>query len=291
MKILVTGSQGQLGREIKRILDGKPHIEAVYVDKEELDITDAKAVEAFLRIGGFTHVINCAAYTAVDRAEEEKAACAAVNMTGVENIARWAEELDFRIVHISTDYIFDGTACRPYAETDKPSPLNVYGSTKRKGETALLGLAPASVIVRTGWLYSPHGHNFVKTIMARGREARHTEVVVDQIGTPTYAADLAGAVIDIVTASTWTPGIYNYSNEGVASWYDFAVAVLNAAGMDDRARRLVPILSSDYPTPAIRPQYAVLDKSKIKATFGIDIPHWQYSLQQCIERINSNNID
>lgn len=285
MKILITGSQGQLGRELARELEGVAKAQTVLTDADSLDITNSAAVENFLRDGGFTHVVNCAAYTAVDRAEEFKAECAAVNNTGVENIARLADELDIRIVHISTDYIFDGTACRPYTESAKPNPLNVYGATKRKGETALLGLAPTSIIIRTGWLYSPNGHNFVKTILDRGSKGQRLEVVSDQIGTPTNATDLARAIVAILTAPTWSPGIYNYSNEGVASWYDFAVAVLESAGMHEAAAAVVPVASADYPTPATRPAYAVLDKSRIRATFGLHIPHWQASLRQCVNRI------
>ncbi len=288
MKILITGSQGQLGTELAAALRNTDKAEVVCADVDSLDITDQTAVETYLRAGAFTHIVNCAAFTAVDRAEELKAECASVNIAGVENLARLADELDLRIIHISTDYIFDGTACRPYSETDKPNPLNVYGTTKRKGETALLGLAPTSVIVRTGWLYSPFGHNFVKTILSRGREGHRLEVVCDQIGTPTYAADLAQAIVAILTAPTWTPGIYNYSNEGVASWYDFAVAVLESAGMEQEAAKIVPVLTSDYPAPANRPAYAVLDKSRIKATFGIKVPHWQASLRRCIARISGN---
>lgn len=263
-----------------------PKIDATGVDIDSLDLTDSREVETFLRSGRFTHVVNCAAYTAVDRAEEQKAQCAAANVVAVENIARVADELDFRILHISTDYIFDGTACRPYSESAKPNPLNVYGSTKRRGETALLGLAPESVIVRTGWLYSAGDNNFVHTILERGRQDKRLEVVVDQTGTPTYAADLAQAVMNILTAPAWMPGIYNYSNEGVASWYDFAVAILETAGMHRQAAAIVPVASADFPTLAVRPAYTVLDKSKIKATFGISIPHWQASLRKCIASLN-----
>lgn len=287
MKILITGSQGQLGRELARALESVAKAETVLTDADSLNITDAVAVENFLRAGAFTHVVNCAAYTAVDRAEEFKAECAAVNTTGIENIARLADELDLRIIHLSTDYIFDGTACRPYTEGAKPNPLNVYGATKRKGETALIGLAPTAIIIRTGWLYSPHGHNFVKTILERGAKSQRLEVVSDQIGTPTYAADLADAIVAILTTPTWSPGIYNYSNEGVASWYDFAVAVLESAGLSEAAAAVVPVATSDYPTAATRPAYAVLDKSRIRATFGIHIPHWQASLRQCVNRITA----
>lgn len=287
MKILITGSQGQLGRELAQALESVSKAEVVLTDADTLDITDSHAVDRFLEQGAFTHVVNCAAYTAVDRAEEFKADCAAVNTQGIENIARRGDELDLRIIHISTDYIFDGTSCRPYTESAKPNPLNVYGSTKRKGETALLGLAPTAIILRTGWLYSPWGHNFVKTILERGTKGTRLEVVSDQVGTPTYAADLAAAIVTILTAPTWSPGIYNYSNEGVASWYDFAVAILESAGLPEAAAAVVPIPTADYPTPATRPAYAVLDKSRIRATFGVNTPHWQSSLRKCVQRILS----
>lgn len=286
MRILITGCKGQLGSELMALAAVIPKVEAIGVDIDSLDLTDSSEVEAFLRRERFTHVVNCAAYTAVDRAEEQKAQCAAANIAAVENIARLADELDFRILHISTDYIFDGMACRPYDESAKPNPLNVYGSTKRRGETALLGLAPESVIIRTGWLYSAGNNNFVHTILERGRQDKRLEVVVDQTGTPTYAADLAQAVMSVLTAPAWMPGIYNYSNEGIASWYDFAVAILETAGMHRQAEAVVPVSSADYTTPAVRPAYTVLDKSKIKATFGISIPHWQASLRKCIAAIN-----
>lgn len=277
-----------MGRELAEVLPRVLKAEIVLTDQNELDITDSQAVERFLRAGCFTHIVNCAAYTAVDAAEEDKAQCAAVNVAGVENLARHAEELDIRIIHISTDYIFDGTACRPYSESAKPNPLNVYGSTKRRGETALLGLAPASVIVRTGWLHSPYGKNFVKTMLKAARGGRPLEVVADQVGTPTYAADLARAIAAIIAAPAWSPGIYNYSNAGVATWYDFAVAVLEAAGMPDKAAEIKPVPTADYPTPATRPAYSVLAKSKIRATFGVQVPHWQSSVRQCVERILQN---
>ncbi len=288
MKILLTGSNGQLGRELHRELESRAPGLTVYTDIDSLDLTNRTALETFLRTGDFSHVVNCAAYTAVDRAEEEKMQCSAANVDAVSNLALFADELGFKIIHISTDYVFDGKACRPYREIDKPEPLSVYGVTKRKGETALIGLAPESMIIRTGWLYSPHGKNFVKTILERGQAGTPLRVVADQTGTPTYAADLATAIADIILSGHWTPGIFNYSNEGVASWYDFAVAILEYAGMPERAAEIVPIPSSDFPQAATRPYFAVLDKSKIKATYGIKIPHWQASLRRCIDRINQN---
>lgn len=274
-RILVTGSDGQLGSELRRLLGDR----AIYAGRRQLDLTDAGAVEAFMRDHSFSFVVNCAAYTAVDRAEDEKLACAASNIDIPQNLARLADELDYRIIHISTDYVFDGTSCRPYTEADKPSPVSVYGATKRKGETALLGLAPSSMIIRTGWLYSSFGHNFAKTILGKIREGQPLRVVCDQTGTPTYAADLAGFIVRVID-SHWTPGIFNYSDEGVASWYDFAVAIAEEAGIE---ARITPVPTSEYPTAATRPQYSVLDKSKVKAAYGISIPHWRSSLRKCLK--------
>lgn len=286
MKILVTGCCGQLGTELMHTLEKRVPGSVVGVSHQELDVTDADAVERFLKVGEFTHVVNCAAYTAVDKAEEEKLECSKVNVNAIMNIAKFAEELDFRLLHISTDYVFDGRSHRPYNESDKPAPLSIYGTTKRKGETAMLGLAPDGIIIRTGWLYSPYGGNFVKTILRLASEENKIRVVCDQIGTPTYSGDLAETITDIICGSRWQAGIYNYSNEGVASWYDFAVAILEYAGMHEAARSIVPIPTEDYPTAATRPIYSVLDKRKIKATYGIDIPHWQDALRRCMTKLN-----
>ncbi len=284
MKILVTGSKGQLGNELRNVMEAEMPGVATYIDIQELDLTDAEAVKAFMKNGEFTHVVNCAAYTAVDRAEEDSALCAAVNIDAVSNLARHAEEFGYRIIHISTDYVFDGTAHTPYNEGAKVNPCSQYGATKRKGETALLALAPESIIIRTAWLYSPYGKNFVKTMLKLGQEKPEINVVADQIGTPTYALDLAKAVFSILTSHQWVPGIFHFTDEGVASWYDFTVAILRIAGIT--SCRVNPIPTRDYPTPATRPAYSVLDKSKIKATYGIDIPHWEVSLQDCLTRLN-----
>lgn len=282
MKILVTGSHGQLGTELRHAIEREGGFEAVYIDIDTLDLRDRAGVEAFIRAGEFTHIVNCAAYTAVDRAEEDKSACAEANIDAVANLARLADELNYKIIHISTDYVFDGHAYKPYTESDKVNPMTHYGATKRKGETALIGLAPSSIIIRTGWLYSPFGHNFVKTIMAKAQSVDTLNVVNDQIGTPTYAADLAAAILTILKAPQWVPGIVNYSNEGVASWYDFAVSIVKHSGATCRVQ---PILSKEYPTPAIRPHFSVLNKCKFRATYGVDIPHWEESLIKCVERI------
>lgn len=287
MKILVTGANGQLGRELRDALEQYSPGITTYVDLDQLDITDRKAVDKFVAEGGFSHIINCAAYTAVDRAEEEKLKCAAVNIDGVTNLARAAEDNGAKILHISTDYVFDGKTYRPYTESDKVNPVSQYGTTKRKGETALLGLAPSAIIIRTGWLYSPHGHNFVKTILRLSKSEPSLRVVCDQLGTPTYAADLANAIVTVLFSRQWTPGILNFSNEGVASWYDFAVAIQRIAGVTGCP--IKPINSSDYPTAAQRPFYSVLDKSRFRATYSTPISHWEEALGRCMKRILTND--
>lgn len=285
MKILVTGAKGQLGNELREVLEAEKPGVTTYVDIDELDITDRGAVEAFVRNNDYTHIINCAAYTAVDRAEEEKMQCAAINIDGAANLARIAAEEGIKIIHISTDYVFDGKAYRPYTESDKVNPTSHYGTTKRKGETALLGLNPEAVIIRTGWLYSPFGHNFVKTILRLSDSKQPLRVVCDQIGTPTYGADLAKAIYMIIFSRQWHPGIINFSNEGVCSWYDFAVAIQRIGGITDS--KIIPVLSDEYPTLAERPHYSVLDKSKYRATYSADIPHWEESLARCIARLQN----
>lgn len=282
MKILVTGCRGQLGTALREVLERRSPGCTVYVDRDELDLCDATAVEKFLREGEFTRVINCAAYTDVEKAEEEKLLCAAINIDGVANLARHADELGVRILHVSTDYVFDGKSYRPYKESDKVHPESQYGATKRKGETALLALAPESAIVRTSWLYSATGRNFVRTMLRMAEQRQTVNVVCDQIGTPTYAPDLAEAIATMVLSSQWVSGIFNFSNEGACSWYDFAVAIMNAAG---KKCKVNPIPTSDYPTAATRPFYSVLDKSKIKATYGITIPHWHESLLRCLKQL------
>lgn len=283
MKILVTGANGQLGSELRNVLENTLPGQTVYTDVDTLDLTDANQVADFIRKGDFTHIVNCAGYTAVDRAEEETGLCKAVNVEAVKNIGRAAAETGARVLHISTDFVFDGNQGKPYTESDRPNPLSHYGETKRKGETALIGFVPEAIIIRTGWLYSSYGHNFVKTILDHARRGETLRVVVDQVGTPTYAADLAEVIVRILTAPRWVTGTYNYSNEGVASWYDLAYAAVRLAGLNNTVK---PILSADWPTPATRPHYSVLDKSKIRATFGIDIPNWHDSLARCIEILN-----
>lgn len=285
MKILVTGANGQLGRELRNILESEIPGQSIYTDVSELDLTDSKAVDLFFKQNEISHVVNCAAYTAVDRAEEEKLECASININAVKNLAIAADSIGAKIIHISTDYVFDGTAHRPYKESDKVNPISEYGTTKRKGETALLALAPESIIIRTSWLYSPHGNNFVKTMMRLGEERPEIKVVCDQIGSPTYALDLAKAIYNVLTSHQWVEGIFHYSNEGVCSWYDFTKAIHRVAGI--KGCNVCPIPTEEYPTAATRPFFSVLDKSRIKATYGTTVPYWEDSLIDCINRIKN----
>ena len=284
IRILVTGCNGQLGRELKiHFSEALPNLNVIYTDVDTLDITDRDAIERVVLDNDITHIINCAAYTNVDLAEEEKALSSAVNSIAVSNIALAASSNDAKILHISTDYVFDGTAHLPYNEADKVNPKNQYGVTKRLGETMLIGHSPDCIIIRTSWLYSPFGKNFVKTMLRLAATKPEVNVVSDQIGTPTYAADLAVVIAKFITARQWASGIYHFSNEGVCSWYDFAKAIYRIAGIHTKVN---PIPTRDYPTASARPAYSVLDKSKIKATLGITIPHWEESLADCIDRLN-----
>ena len=273
---LVTGSNGQLGNALRRLLGSR----AVYVDRDELDITDAAAVNAFTGNGKFEAIINCAAYTAVDKAESEEALAAKINVDGPANLAATGIPL----IHISTDYVFDGTSCRPYTEADRANPQSAYGRTKLAGERAVLEKASAAVIIRTAWLYSEDGNNFVKTMRRLGAEKPELRVVFDQIGTPTYAADLAAAIVEVLPRLY--PGVkevYHFSNEGVCSWYDFACEIMELSGL---RCKVVPIESKDYPSPAARPLYSVLNKAKIKRDFGLTINHWKESLHKCLQNLS-----
>ena len=287
MNILVTGANGQLGKELHDILESDMPGSTTYVDIDELDITDRAAVEHFINQNDFTHIVNCAAYTNVDKAEEDKMICAAVNIEGISNLASTANTHGIKIIHISTDYVFDGKACKPYNESDKVNPLSYYGSTKRKGETALLGLAPDAIIIRTGWLYSSYGKNFVKKILQLSKKRPSLKVICDQVGTPTYANDLAKAIVTMISGRQWHPGIINYSNEGVCSWYDFAKAIQDLAGI--KSCPISPVSSEEYVTAATRPYYSVLDKQKYRATYSTTIPHWHDSLKRCMARLQKLN--
>lgn len=279
-KILITGANGQLGHEMRNILEGDSRFECIFTDVAELDICDANAVNRAVAENRVDYIVNCAAYTQVDKAEDNVELCRKINAGAVENLARAAASCGARMIHVSTDYVFNGRGYRPYTEDMTPEPQSVYGSTKLEGEQALQSLCSQSVIIRTAWLYSPYGNNFVKTMMRLGTERDELSVVADQIGTPTCAADLARAILAVLTAETFVPGIYHFSDEGACSWYDFTVAIHRLAGISCRVK---PIRSDEYPSRAHRPFYSVLDKSKIKQTYGITIPHWYESLSHCIE--------
>ena len=273
-KILVTGAKGQLGIELSKRLKN-----AVLADVDELDITDFAAVQEFIKKNKIGVIVNAAAYTAVDAAEDDDVAAYKVNVLGPENLAKTG----CKIVHISTDYVFDGKGYKPYMPQDVAKPLSIYGKTKLKGEEAVLKNAKEAVILRTAWLYSANGKNFVKTMLRLGSERQQIGVVADQIGTPTYAGDLADAIVKILPQiSTKTKGVYHFTNEGVCSWYDFATAIMEMAKLKCKVE---PLPSSAYPTKAVRPFYSVLDKTSIKEQFGIKIPYWRESLKKCIKEL------
>lgn len=271
---LVVGANGQLGQELMVRLGDK----ALGVDRDVLDITDAAAVEKFVGEVKPEVIINCAAYTAVDKAEADVDLARKINADGVYNLARCGTKL----VHVSTDYVFDGKNCVPYNEDDKPNPQSVYGITKLEGEQKALACNKNVVVIRTAWLYSAHGNNFVKTMRRLGAEREVLGVVFDQVGTPTFAGDLAQAIVDILPQmNEEKAGIYHFSNEGVCSWYDFAVEIMAQSGLNCKVN---PIESKEYPTPAVRPSFSVLNKAKIKKVFGVKVPYWKESLSKCLKQ-------
>lgn len=273
---LVVGANGQLGNELRLILKDK----AQYVDRDELDITDANAVKTFFSQNKCDWIINCAAYTAVDKAEDDAELAYKINVEGPKNLALSG----IPMIHISTDYVFDGCNCHPYVETDATNPQSVYGKTKAQGEVAVLENASTAIILRTAWLYSSFGNNFVKTMQRLGKERESLNIVFDQVGTPTYAKDLATTIVALIEkAPAYTKEIYHFSNEGVCSWYDFAVEIMKQNKLNCQIN---PIESKDYPTIAVRPIYSVLNKAKIKKDFGINIRHWSDALVECISELS-----
>lgn len=279
MNLLITGANGQLGREMRRLLDGDRRFNPIYTDIEELDITDSMAVERMLGSLSLDYIVNCAAYTAVDRAEDDEETAALINARAVEVLATAAARRGVRMIHVSTDYVFDGEGNRPYREDDSTHPVSAYGRTKLAGEQALQRILPQqSVILRTAWLYSQHGKNFVKTMLELGRTRSQLRVVYDQVGSPTLATDLAHAIVTVMGCPEWHPGIFHYCNEGAVSWYDFTKAIHRLAGIT--TCDVQPCLSHEFPTKAHRPAYSVLDKSQFKQTFGVTIPHWEESLRE-----------
>ena len=284
MRILITGSKGQLGNEIRVLAEDYPDYDFIYTDVEELDITDQLKVEAFFVEHKPQVIINCAAYTAVDKAETNEAMAYLINATAVENLSKSAASVGALMVQISTDYVFDGKSCLPYSEMDETNPQSAYGRTKLAGENAVFKFAGKGLILRTAWLYSAFGNNFVKTMTKYGIERDELKVVYDQVGTPTYARDLAKTILDIIPSAMQHSGteLFHYSNEGVASWYDFARFIIAFSGINCDIK---PILTKEYPLPATRPCFSVLNKAKIKESYKVKIPYWSDSVKECIQRL------
>ena len=283
--ILITGSNGQLGNEMQQAAVRFPDFDYIYTDVAELDICDKSALNAFVKANNVNIIVNCAAYTAVDKAEDDVELCYKINRDAVRNIAEVATENKVKVVHVSTDYVFDGTNYLPYTEDMPVCPATVYGKSKLEGEHALLENCKESVILRTAWLYSSFGNNFVKTMIKLGTERDSLGVIFDQVGTPTYAADLACAILQLLSNETFVPGIYHFSDEGVCSWYDFTKTIHRMANISCDVK---PIETKDYPARTPRPHFSVLNKGKIKSTYGISIPHWEVSLEKCIQLIHNS---
>ena len=283
-KILLTGANGQLGSDLRDLSSSYPQYEFVFTDVAELSIVDKNAVDNFFKKERPAYLINCAAYTAVDKAETERELCDQINGTAVGILASACTEYGTKFVHISTDYVFDGNASSPLKETDEVDPVNAYGASKLLGEQLAVENDPDVIIIRTSWVYSFYGKNFVKTMMRLMTEKESIGVVNDQVGSPTYAADLAEAIMQIISSGKWEPGIYNYSNDGIISWRDFA----------NEIKRLInsscvvnPLTTEQFPTPAKRPKYSALDKSKIQSTFPVRLKDWKDSLGTCINKLTA----
>ena len=282
MNILITGCNGQLGNEIQLLQAQYAQHTWLNTDVNELDITDKAAIERFVEANEIDGIVNCAAYTAVDKAESAPQLARKLNADAPAYLAEAVAKRGGWMVQVSTDYVFNGTKHTPYVETDEPCPNSVYGQTKLEGEQAVSKLCPNAMIIRTAWLYSEFGNNFVKTMIRLGREREQLGVIFDQVGTPTYAHDLATAIMTAIDKGI-KPGVYHFSNEGVTSWYDFTKSIHRLAGIN--TCQVSPLHTAEYPTPACRPAYSVLDKTKIKDVYGIEIPHWEESLAKCIAKL------
>lgn len=282
--ILVTGSNGQVGSELKELSSNYPY-NFFFTTRNDIDITDKNSIKEFCQINSINVIINCAAYTAVDKAQSDEINADLVNRKAVKKLAIVSSELDIKLIHISTDYVFDGKNYKPYCEEYQTNPQSIYGKTKLEGEIELKNINPQnSIIIRTSWVYSYYGNNFVKTMLRLGCEKESLGVIFDQIGTPTYARDLAKTILDIIPQiKNQKIEIYNYSNEGVLSWYDFAKEIMKMAKL---SCKINPLTTKEYPTPAIRPHYSILNKSKIKSKFNIEIPYWKDGLDDCLKRLN-----
>ncbi len=287
MKILIIGREGQLGSTLFDYAQGREELDFTFSTIEELDLTSESSIASFFKGKHFHFIINCAAYTAVDKAESDQEKAFLLNAKALMHIGMSAARMGAKVIHISTDYVFNGQHYKPLKPEDETKPCSVYGKSKLEGEKNLLRSNPESIIIRTSWLYSKYGENFVKTMLRLGNERDNLEVVFDQIGSPTLADDLANAILKIITdvnaqRSTFVPGIYHFSNEGVCSWYDFATAIFQ---ISKKSCRVHPVGSELFPRPAPRPWYSVMDKSKIKETYALDIPHWRSSLDKYLQEI------
>jgi dTDP-4-dehydrorhamnose reductase len=284
-KLIITGANGQLGRELKSVLVNNTIFQPEYTDIEELDITNEEKVKAYIKQEKPAYIINCAAYNEVDQAEGQPEVARSINSLAPGLLAQASKEAGAKFIHISTDYVFDGKHYKPYTEDDDPNPVSAYAKSKRTGEHRVLETG-SGIVIRTSWLYSPHGKNFVKTMMNLGKEREELNVVFDQTGSPTYAFDLANTILFMLTlyhnGKAFMPGIYHYSNEGTCSWYDFAKEIMSVLQLPCS---IYPIETKDYPLPAPRPYYSLLNKGKIKSEFGITIPHWKDSLRECLDRM------
>lgn len=285
--VLVTGSNGQVGKELQQLASQYPQFRFVFASREDLPLHHFGLAENFFIGIHPQYCINCAAYTAVDKAESEPELATLVNGEAVGHLAALCKKYSTKLIHISTDYVFDGQQERPYIETDPTAPVSVYGRTKLLGEQLCLKEDPEAIIIRTAWVYSEFGNNFVKTMMRLMRDRMELNVVNDQIGAPTYAADLAKAILEIISTEKWISGIYHYSNAGKISWYDFAEKIRELIGS---ACKINPIPTSQYPTPAKRPFFSLLNTSKISETYAVEVPDWEQSLKKCIERLKINQV-
>mgnify|MGYP003385915641 CR=1 FL=1 len=290
--IIVTGGSGQLGQSLRGLVGSEVGCQYLFPSREQLDLTDSVSIDAFFEAKTFDLIINCAAHTAVDQAESEPELADQVNHMAVNKLAKMVASRQARLIHISTDYVFNGENFKPYIESDKVAPQGVYGLSKLRGEQVVQSLMPSNaLIIRTSWVYSAFGNNFVKTMLKLASQRDELNVIYDQVGTPTYAVDLAQAIIQIAQSdgfnnNTFKTELYHYSNEGVCSWYDFAITIFELSGV---SCRVLPIETKDYPTPAKRPHYSVLNKAKIKQAYGIQIPYWKEALQRCLQALEDNH--
>lgn len=282
--IIVFGASGQLGTCLQKVASQKEIKNLIFLPEQEADILDEPKLKTVFETYKPTYIINCAAYTAVDKAEDDVEMARKINKVGAKNLAQNCKIYDAKMVHVSTDFVFEGNHPNLLVETDTAQPINIYGLTKLEGEQDIEAILPQHFIIRTSWLYSEYGNNFVKTMLKLGADRDELKIIADQIGTPTYAIDLADAILTIITSQQENYGIYHYSNEGVTSWYDFAKGIFNISKTDVK---VLPIRTSEYPTKATRPLFSVMDKTKIKNTFNLEIPYWRDSLIKCIDNLNN----